>query len=61
MQVRTKDWLKFGILVASVFLFGLAFSAALDLPRPTQAAAVEPAQGPPVVTTSAALAPRPAP
>jgi serine protease Do len=61
MQVRTKDWLKFGVLVASVFLFGLAFSAALDLPRPTQAASLETVQGTPVIATAAPAAPRTVP
>ncbi len=33
MSVRTRDWLKFGSLVAIAFIFGLAFASALDLPR----------------------------
>src|SRR5439155_1181751 len=33
MAVRTRDWLKFGALVALAFVFGLAFASTLDLPR----------------------------
>src|SRR5581483_7981774 len=32
MPVRTRDWLKFGMLVAIAFVFGLAFASALNLP-----------------------------
>ncbi|HEV8264531.1 MAG TPA: Do family serine endopeptidase [Gemmatimonadales bacterium] len=39
MSVRTRDWLKFGALVAMAFIFGLAFASALDLP--TRGAAAE--------------------
>ena len=33
MSVRTRDWLKFGALVAMAFVFGLAFASALNLPQ----------------------------
>jgi len=33
MSVRTRDWLKFGTLVAIAFVFGLAFASTLDLPK----------------------------
>jgi serine protease Do len=33
MSVRTRDWLKFGALVAVAFIFGLAFASTLDLPK----------------------------
>src|SRR6267378_7964975 len=33
MTVRTRDWLKFGSLVAIAFVLGLAFASSLDLPR----------------------------
>jgi serine protease Do len=33
MSARTRDWLKFGTLVAIAFVFGLAFASALNLPR----------------------------
>src|SRR5881398_856250 len=48
MPVRTRDWLKFGGLVAIAFVFGLAFASTLNPPKtggaaesrtPTQAAA----------------------
>src|SRR5207244_10325049 len=39
MSVRTRDWLKFGTLVAIAFIFGLAFASALNLPKQTSAAA----------------------
>ncbi len=32
MSVSTRDWLKFGALVAIAFIFGLAFASTLDLP-----------------------------
>jgi serine protease Do len=38
MSVRTRDWLKFGALVAMAFAFGLAFASALDLPTRGNAA-----------------------
>jgi serine protease Do len=54
MSVRTRDWLKFGALVAIAFVFGLAFASTLDLskgnaaPEPVLAAQTAPApvQGP---------------
>src|SRR2546427_282346 len=33
MTVRTRDWLKFGSLVAIAFVLGLAFASSLDLPK----------------------------
>src|SRR5712691_1665610 len=33
MSARTRDWLRFGALVALAIVFGLAFASALDLPR----------------------------
>jgi serine protease Do len=33
MSARTRDWLKFGTLVAITFVFGLAFASALNLPK----------------------------
>src|SRR2546428_9436147 len=33
MSVRTRDWLKFGALVAIAFIFGLAFASTLGLPK----------------------------
>jgi serine protease Do len=33
MSVRTRDWLKFGTLVAIAFVFGLAFASTLGLPK----------------------------
>src|SRR6266576_3635076 len=42
MAVRTRDWLKFGALVALAFVFGLAFASTLDLPKQGSAAAVIP-------------------
>jgi serine protease Do len=38
MSVRTRDWLKFGALVAIAFVFGLAFASTLDLPKKSGAA-----------------------
>src|SRR5437016_5384317 len=32
MSVRTRDWLKFGTLIAIAFVFGLAFASTLSLP-----------------------------
>src|SRR2546430_4222195 len=39
MSVRTRDWLKFGTLVAIASVFGLAFASTLNLPKQTSAAA----------------------
>src|SRR5213080_4794767 len=39
MSVRTRDWLKFGTLVAIAFVFGLAFASTLNLPKQTSATA----------------------
>ena len=33
MPVRTRDWLKFGGLVAIAFVVGLAFASTLNLPK----------------------------
>jgi serine protease Do len=44
MSARTRDWLKFGALVAITFVFGLAFASALDLPRRSGAAEASVAQ-----------------
>src|SRR3989440_9233105 len=33
MSVRTRDWLKFGALVAIGFVFGVAFACTLGLPK----------------------------
>ena len=41
MSARTRDWLKFGTLVAITFVFGLAFASALNLPK--RGGAAEPA------------------
>src|SRR5258706_4446753 len=38
MPVRTRDWLKFGSLVAIAFVFGLAFVSTLNLPKQSGAA-----------------------
>src|SRR2546421_1420321 len=38
MPVRTRDWLKFGSLVAIAFVFGLAFASTLNLPKKSGAA-----------------------
>src|SRR2546427_10397543 len=40
MTVRTRDWLKFGSLVAIAFVLGLAFASSLELPK--KGGAVEP-------------------
>src|SRR5256714_7440728 len=42
MAVRTRDWLKFGALVALAFVFGLAFASTLDLPKQGGAAVLIP-------------------
>jgi hypothetical protein len=58
MSARTRDWLKFGTLVAVTFVFGLAFASALNLPKRGGAAEPEPAavsaasQAPVVVSKS---------
>src|SRR5256884_1243402 len=39
MSVRTRDWLKFGNLVAIAFVFGLAFASTLNVQKQTSAAA----------------------
>src|SRR2546428_12039054 len=39
MSVRTRDWIKFGTLVAIAFVFGLAFASALNLPKRGEATA----------------------
>src|SRR2546426_5857043 len=38
MSVRTRDWLKFGSLVAIAFILGLAFASTLNLPKTSGAA-----------------------
>jgi serine protease Do len=38
MSVRTRDWLKFGVLVVLAFAFGLAFASAFRLPTRGEAA-----------------------
>src|SRR5438128_10374768 len=38
MPVRTRDWLKFGTLVAIAFVFGLAFASTLNLTKKSGAA-----------------------
>src|SRR2546430_15143408 len=38
MPVRTRDWLKFGTLVAIAFVFGLAFASTLNPPKKSGAA-----------------------
>jgi len=43
MSVRTRDWLKFGALLAIAFVFGLAFASTLDLPKAGGAALAAPA------------------
>src|SRR5437870_3093093 len=58
MAVRTRDWLKFGALVAIAFIFGLAFASTLGLPKPgglAQSAAAAPAA--PVAPGDQAIAP----
>jgi serine protease Do len=50
MSVRTRDWLKFGALVAIAFIFGLAFASTLNLPRSGGA--------PPPLLAAQATAPR---
>jgi serine protease Do len=51
MPVRTRDWLKFGTLVAIAFVFGLAFASTLNLPKPsgtTESIAAAQAAAPPL-------------
>jgi serine protease Do len=63
MSVRTRDWLKFGTLVAMAFVFGLAFASALNLPHRNEAVAATVPQDPvqaeqtrtPVVVSRAAM------
>src|SRR2546428_10192115 len=61
MAVRTRDWLKFGALVAIAFIFGLAFASTLGLPKPgglAQSAAAAPAApAAPVAPGDQAIAP----
>ena len=38
MSVKTRDWLKFGTLVALAFALGLAFASAFRLPTRGEAA-----------------------
>src|SRR5256885_15645322 len=38
MSVKTRDWLKFGTLVAMAFALGLAFASAFRLPSRGEAA-----------------------
>jgi serine protease Do len=38
MSVKTRDWLKFGTLVAMAFALGLAFASAFQLPTRSEAA-----------------------
>src|SRR5438876_3240137 len=50
MSVRTRDWLKFGALVAIAFIFGLAFASTLGLPKSgglPESVAAAPAPTPP--------------
>jgi serine protease Do len=54
MSARTRDWLKFGTLVAITFVFGLAFASALNLPKRGGAAELA---VPPQAVTAAAPAP----
>jgi serine protease Do len=55
MSARTRDWLKFGTLVAITFIFGLAFASALNLPK--RGGATEPATLQAVTATSQAPVP----
>ena len=58
MSVRTRDWLKFGTLVAITFMFGLAFATALNLPK--RGGAAEPDVALQVNTGAAVRSPLPA-
>src|SRR5439155_1569076 len=55
MPVRTRDWLKFGTLVAIAFVFGLAFASTLNLPKKSGAA--ETLVVPPLSSQPASAAP----
>src|SRR6266550_2091764 len=55
MPVRTRDWLKFGTLVAIAFVFGLAFASTLNLPK--QSGAAETLVVPPLSSQPAPAAP----
>ena len=54
MSARTRDWLKFGALVAIAFIFGLAFASTLNLPK--RGGAAEPAASLQPVTAPLAAA-----
>ena len=54
MSVRTRDWLKFGTLVAIAFVFGLAFASTLNLPK--KGGATETFAAPVIPATAAAPA-----
>src|SRR5213592_379795 len=56
MPVRTRDWLKFGTLVAIAFVFGLAFASTLNLPK--QSGAAETLVVPPLSSEAAPAAPQ---
>src|SRR5260370_9094095 len=60
MSVRTRDWLKFGALVAIAFIFGLAFASTLNLPKRGGAAepasSLQPVTAPPSATSAAQAA-----
>src|SRR5436853_2833728 len=55
MPVRTRDWLKFGTLVAIAFVFGLAFASTLNLPK--KGGAAETLVVPPLSSQPAPAAP----
>src|SRR5690348_4557058 len=59
MSVRTRDWLKFGTLVAIAFVFGLAFASTLNLPKQTGAAESIVAPQPTAAAPAAAPVPQP--
>ncbi len=59
MSVRTRDWLKFGTLVAIAFVFGLAFASTLNLPKQTGAAESIVAPQPTAAAPAAAAVPQP--
>src|SRR5437899_7674663 len=58
MPVRTRDWLKFGTLVAIAFVFGLAFASTLDLPKRGGAAESMAAASPAPTASLAPAAPQ---